>query len=328
MNAYIDKKYIALYVEYIATCGADIAQSTWQKHHHDLLANEGDYVSFSVIRSLKEEFSHITNTPDFPFQLGYHMGNNVNTHLEYLLRSCEDIEDILSVSNKFHHVRSNVIALDYQIHDNGIELELLNIMVGNDYILPMLFSSAALYHQFLQNTFGITDKHFLTLQVAFAEPDYFSLIQESIPFTIQFDHPKNTILFDKTLLSLKNPQYDSRLKYLLMDDVSEKLDHISTPELFRSQVKKLLIQSAPNYLNADKTAQQLNMSKRTLSRRLKQEGATFIGILNDIRIAKAKSYLGQGMSIRDTADQLGYESCSSLINLLKKHTRSEAFSTS
>ncbi|OUS25465.1 hypothetical protein A9Q99_21300 [Gammaproteobacteria bacterium 45_16_T64] len=327
MNTYIDKKYIELYVEYIESCGANVKKSTWAHIHHDTLINGGDYVSFSLIRSLKNEFSDITNAPEFPFRLGYHMGNNLNTHLEYLLRSCADIEDILTISNKFHHVRSNVMALDYQTNENGIELELLNIMASDDFILPMLFSSAALYHQFIKNTFNINNQILLTLFVESKKPDYFEKIENTVPFIIEFEHSKNRILFDSSLLSLRNPLYDNRLKYLLMNNVSEKLDHISPPDLFREQVKKLLIRSAPNYLNAEKTAQQLNISKRTLSRRLKQEGSTFIGILNDIRIVKAKSYLGQGMSIRDTADQLGYESCSSLINLLKKHPTTETHPT-
>jgi AraC-like DNA-binding protein len=65
-------------------------------------------------------------------------------------------------------------------------------------------------------------------------------------------------------------------------------------------------------------AARLGMSERTLSRRLAQEGATFVEILNEMRFELAMRYLREDLSISQIAWLLGYREVSAFTHAFRR----------
>jgi AraC-like DNA-binding protein len=65
-------------------------------------------------------------------------------------------------------------------------------------------------------------------------------------------------------------------------------------------------------------AAKLGMSERTLSRRLAKEGATFVGILSDMRSELAMRYLREDLSISQIAWLLGYREVSAFTHAFRR----------
>ncbi|MCG8316928.1 MAG: AraC family transcriptional regulator [Pseudomonadales bacterium] len=319
MKAYIGKEYLNLYVDYLKLCGANLERSYWLSKHKAELTSSEDFVSFQVVRELKHEFSTITNQLMFPFEFGYHLGDNISTHLDFSLKSCANVQEIAELSTQFHFIRSNVLTPKFGVADGYLEFEIFNEFNDNEFWLPMLFATAALTFRFLSNLYGDGCEEYFVLYVDSPEPEYFQSIQERIPFPIKFSTLRNCLAIDATLLTMPNPGHDPRLKALLMKNVEEKSQRLRPVQFYRYRIREVLLASAPNYLCAEEAAEKLHISKRTLARRLKDENTTFLNILNEIRIEEAERCLGQGLSVGETAEQLGYESCASFINLFKKH---------
>jgi len=75
-----------------------------------------------------------------------------------------------------------------------------------------------------------------------------------------------------------------------------------------SEVRRVLMSARGRIPNEHEVARQLNMSGRTLRRRLLNEGQSFQNILDDVRNRLAKAYLGETrFSIAEVGALLGFE---------------------
>ncbi len=320
MKAYIGKEYLQIYLDYLEVCGADVQSSRWMANYGHNLNNSEGFVSFFLIRDLRKEFKAITDDPMFPFNLGYYLGENLNTYLEYTLKSCSNVEEIADLSTKFHFIRSNVLTPKFKFVDGQIEFEIYNEFEENEYWLPMLFATAASTYGFFQTIYGPGHGHLFKLLITEPEPKYFSQIKDQVPFEIRFNSLRNCLLMDSSCLELINPAGDPRLKSLLLENVKQQSSHISQAQEYRYKVRTLLEESAPQYPSMEQAAERLNLSKRTLARRLQGENTTYLKLLDEIRLEQAQRYLDQGLSVNEVSHALGYESTASFINLFKKHT--------
>ncbi|MEE4251199.1 MAG: AraC family transcriptional regulator ligand-binding domain-containing protein [Alcanivoracaceae bacterium] len=69
----------------------------------------------------------------------------------------------------------------------------------------------------------------------------------------------------------------------------------------------------------EQLAEQLQMSSRTLHRRLEAEGQRFRDLVNAARMSKAASLLDKGCSVTDTAHQLGYADSANFTRAFRRH---------
>ena len=95
--------------------------------------------------------------------------------------------------------------------------------------------------------------------------------------------------------------------------LSQPLDSLEHPGSFLEQVKAVLIEVLPTgQCSAVSIAKKLEVSPRTLRRRLQGEGTTFKAIVSQIRLALAKHYLRQSdLTCKHIATLVGYDNPSS-----------------
>lgn len=320
MKSYIGREYLQIYIDFLEECGADVGASQWMARHGHCLEPEHDSVSFAVFHHLRDEFADITGEPMFPFRLGYYLVDNLGTALEYSLKSCHDLREIADLSTRFQNLRSNVVTPRYQLTARHLTFELTHALEDETLWLPLLFAISTITHGFLRRLFGNDCDDYLTLMVAGDAPGYFRQIASQVPFHIRFNCPLDSIAIDANCLKRVNPADDPRLKSLLLQTVEAKCQRMGLTQDFRHKVRTILNQSAPHYPNMDDTASALHLSKRTLARRLHDEHTTYLNILNEVRLEESVRYLEQGLRVSEIANQLGYESTASFINLFKKKT--------
>ena len=132
---------------------------------------------------------------------------------------------------------------------------------------------------------------------------------------VKFKAARNALVFSKTdldklfvthnaeLLSIVAPQLEMELKQQLSQQTTR--DHV------KANLKLLLPGKRPSMLQV---AMELNMSQRSLQRRLSEEGATFQQLLEDARRELAHHYLvHSSLELSETAYLLGYENSNSFL---------------
>jgi len=126
---------------------------------------------------------------------------------------------------------------------------------------------------------------------------------------IRYGQPVNSILFDAVALERPIPSANEELA-LVLDEMSSKYLALRYASRFAQKVRNTLIAQLPNSEpNRAKTARLLNMSERTLSRRLQEENTTFQDVLDRLREELAYDYLRRNdLTMDSIAALLGFSS--------------------
>lgn len=118
----------------------------------------------------------------------------------------------------------------------------------------------------------------------------------------------NSITFSEKDLNLPFLTDNQSLQNYLIPELDKRLSELDVDDSFSAQVRSSLVDLLPaGESSIDEVAQKLNVSKRTLQRKLKAEGTNFQSQLNNIRETLAKSYLrNTKMNSDEIAYLLGY----------------------
>jgi AraC-like DNA-binding protein len=85
------------------------------------------------------------------------------------------------------------------------------------------------------------------------------------------------------------------------------LRSLTTGEKVTTEVRRLLLQSAGDFLDISKIAEHLNMSERTLRRKLNTESVSFRALFDEVRDLLATEYLTKtNLTVADIAHLLSY----------------------
>jgi AraC-like DNA-binding protein len=140
---------------------------------------------------------------------------------------------------------------------------------------------------------------------------------------VEFGAASDEIIFPASVASLPVVGSDNHLNNLLLRYAEEALaDRPQKRASLRSAVERVLPQLLPHAKgNASNVAQKLAISRRTLSRKLRDEDVAFAEILEDTRVALAKRYLAErDLPVSQIAWLLGYGEVSSFTHAFKRWT--------
>lgn len=134
---------------------------------------------------------------------------------------------------------------------------------------------------------------------------------------------------DKIAIGLKEEHVEEKvitanynLLSVLIAHATEKSASLNKTLGFVSLVKKSMLNLIqPEFPSIDQVSSHLNISARTLQRKLKEEGKTYQEIIDELKLEFAKSYLNQAeLAISEIAYLLGYADASAFNRSFKRWT--------
>lgn len=135
---------------------------------------------------------------------------------------------------------------------------------------------------------------------------------------VHFDADKNALVFPAALLNQKLPRASRELQQLVLEEV-QQMDRELTFE-FSTKVRRVVRAGLiVGRYSADQTAALFSMQRRTLSRRLREEGTTFEALLAEIRYETARQLLvDTRMPMHEIAAAIGYAEVSVFTRAFKR----------
>jgi len=135
---------------------------------------------------------------------------------------------------------------------------------------------------------------------------------------VHFDADKNALVFPAALLNQKLPRATPELQQLVIEEVKQ-MDRELTFE-FSAKVRRVVRAGLiVGRYSADQTAALFAIERRTLSRRLRGEGATFETLLAEVRYETARQLLvDTRMPMHDIAAAIGYAEVSVFTRAFKR----------
>ena len=130
---------------------------------------------------------------------------------------------------------------------------------------------------------------------------------------VKFRAAKNVLVFNKTDMDAAFLTYNADLLAAVAPQLEAELKQQLAEKSFREQVKGILKRLLAGERPAiEHVARELRLSKRTLQRRLTEDGITFQQLMEEARRELARHYLlHSSLELNETAYLLGYDDANS-----------------
>lgn len=172
----------------------------------------------------------------------------------------------------------------------------------------------------------ITDTKFFPLEIRFQHPlrTASKKIRKVAGCPVYFGAEKTEIILSHSCLELAIPTFDPNLRKHLIEYGERLLKERPNQNVsLRGRIEGILLTRLPGRIaSADEVASSLGLSKRSLARRLNEQGLSFRQIVDDIRCDLSQTYLKGGFSIGEIAFYLGYAEQASFSTAFKRWTGS------
>ena len=160
------------------------------------------------------------------------------------------------------------------------------------------------------------------VHVTHAEPSYRAEYDRIFRAPIVFRSDRNALLTDDSWMALSPPSPSRPVLDVLRAHSEALLEKLESLKSTRGRVEDLVTPLLPDgRATMGAIATRLGLSRQSLFRKLKAEGVTFEKVLDDLRHTLALRYLnGEGLSVKETAFQLGFSEPASFSRAFKRWT--------
>ena len=162
----------------------------------------------------------------------------------------------------------------------------------------------------------------LALEGTYAPPPHANRYPELVRVPVSFRAARNALRINPVWLEA---EYDGGKDYVFgvfTRHADGLLQELAANDTVRAAVEaRMLAELHEGTLSMDRIARDLGMSRQTLYRRLKDEGATFAEVHDALRRRMAMDYLGtRKVSVGETAYLLGFSEASAFVRAFRRWT--------
>jgi len=162
--------------------------------------------------------------------------------------------------------------------------------------------------------------HPIEVRLPWTRPNNVSEYQRVFQCPVKFEQSEIAMLLDTRHVEEKIITSDYDLLRILVAHAQKRSQQLAHEIQFSSIVKRAVIQlMQPQFPGISQVSGHLNVSSRTLQRKLNREGVTYSEVIDQLRREFALDYLGKPeLHINEVADLLGYADASAFIRSFKR----------
>jgi AraC-like DNA-binding protein len=159
------------------------------------------------------------------------------------------------------------------------------------------------------------------VRFAYPKPEHASLYQDIFRCPLVFEAEHHMAFFDKKYLYQQLPLANPLLRKTYEKDCKELCTRIKRQGTMTRRVRQEILFHRDGVPSYDQLARYMNISLRTLRRRLSAEGKTYKDLVSEMRKSKAIHLLETTeRSIEEIAGELGYSDISNFYRAFKRWT--------
>jgi len=276
--------------------------------NYDEIGDPDSRFSTSKMQKLWRLCIEITKDPEFGFKAAQLFQPTALHGLGFSWLASETSRDALSRLVKYSSLLVTYSLISLKDKGNEIELtiaarqELANVVPASiDFCFLVILRMCR-----MASAKSLSPKH-VFLNRPQPDDDYKRLIEELSQCNISYDAPQLKIVFDRQ--ELESPLVNSNPNLARINDqvVEDYLSRFETNSVSNRVREEVINQLPSGKSDANLIAKHLHMSRRTLHRKLTEEGQSYKEIHNDIRRELALKYLKQpGRTSTEISYLLGF----------------------
>jgi AraC-like DNA-binding protein len=314
------------YLQAAETCGVDYLPLLQAANiHPDVLEDNNKRISGKALARLLSLLIPASKDPCFGLHSARFVEPASYSVLGYISMNCSTLRETLANTAIYEKIVGDMGVSSTQIEGDFVlqrwDCRFIDPLVRRHAIENVLGSWDVYLRQFAHLDTKLAD----CIWFEHAAPDDPELLKdyyEIFGCDIHFGQSASGIRFKKELLDVALPQADKKLLKALLDHATQILAEIDRDQPVTVQVKNLLrLMLKESEPSSTQVAKVLNMSSRTLQRKLGAEGTQYQAVLNEIRLELALYYLeNTTLSLDQIAHELGYCEARSFYRSFKQWT--------
>lgn len=268
----------------------------------------------AVVRNLVRYLGHL---PGLGLEVGTRYQITTFGIFGFACVSSPTLRDLMSFALRFWdlsfafgiptvEVAGDEVRID--LRDHGVPSDVRQLLVERDLAAMFTVMDAVLS----------TTVPLRSLSLRFAEPSYVDRYEQVFGVRPQFEAPANVAIMDSAFLDQPLPQANAQTVALCEAQCRELVERRRSRTGLAHEVRQRLVRIGTD-ADMDDIARELNVSVRTLRRKLDEAGTSYRALLDEVREALAEEMLATGaLSVSDIAIRLGYAEASSFIHAFKR----------
>ncbi len=262
------------------------------------------------------------------FEVGWRMPPTTFGSMGYAVLTSATLRDALEVFHRFWHLTGRGISLDIAFHEGQGVFSFFLQFPTDDPLRRIILESimASVYRGIILLVPDTAIKSEVWFD--YPEPDYSARLREKIP-NVRFDMPLVQGRFSIEHLDTPLPMASAagQLAAIQQCELEERVSNLM--EKLTTRVNKELGFRAGGYLTLEQVATRLNMTARTLRRKLLEEGTSYKALIDSARLREIDSarlrdaiFLleNQKIDIVKVAEYLEYNDAANFTRAFRKWT--------
>jgi AraC-like DNA-binding protein len=282
-------------------------------------------VSVNQILRSCENAIRLSRDPQFAYKAGLKFHVSTYSIYGFALLSSPNFRDTVSFAMKYHQLAAPLTEI--QLKENGKTAvwtispkpyAQVNDRLNRFVVELQMAIHLSLHREFMGSSFRPSELHF-----TFPKPRSRTTDDTIFECRALYGQPENQLVFDAHWLDGR-PNLGNAVTYAELCQLCDRL----TSELELSigiagRVRSMISTNLVKHAKFDSVARHLNMSSRSLRRKLQEEGTSFRELVDEVRAQVAIKYVRDtDLSIEDIASALGFNEASAFRHAFRRWTGS------
>jgi AraC-like DNA-binding protein len=299
--------YLRIIADQIRGLGADVGHWLARSGLGEAsLGNAELAIPFSTFRSLVLDALVLTREPAFGLFVGQLLHANTHGILGYAAQSSGTVRQAVELFERFVELRISALSISTEVMPNDVRVLFHQVLPLGDVEGPVL-EAVVMAIRNVVDTISIGAIRIGEVAFPFERPEYHELARDMLGCEVRWGQDWTGFTVAPEALDFSLRRADPAAYHEAALILERELERVSSNQSFSARVRRLLLERQSNFPSLQVTARLLQMTPRTLHRRLLDEGTSFRGLLEDVRHRLAVEHLSSGrFSIEEIAFTLGY----------------------
>ena len=309
------------FIEYARQKGANI-----RFLEEEFSSLKGDtYVDYNTIVNVINELGRELQDEYLGLHLGEQITLKATASVDRIMQNSETLEKSFSNAVDYSKLISDALECSLVQSDGYYTVvfeENPNWRVLQAYARRQILDLTALCC--LKSLITYTKRTYYPVQINFhtSRPKSLTEYYRLFNTRLKFNQPRTEIIFSRQIFEKHSKPVELGLIESLKEKVADEISNLDTENEIIYHIKKCILRHKPQRISVALAASELNLSSRTLQRRLKRLNTHYKAIEHELQLNLSKTYLKERrMSVEEISYLLGFSESSAFIRFFKALTK-------
>ena len=265
----------------------------------------------------------LSRDPATPFNVGMKIHLSAYGMYGYALICSIMVRDFFNLGVKYHRLATPTLSIQWREEPESAVWSFPEDFISapskelRQFLIEQQLAQQVTHLQDVFSSECVPQK----VYVSYSAPPHAKLYEEFLRCPVYFDQPVSELYYDSAILD-RRPQFAHQLTSTLVQETCDRLICQAKTSFGVAGEVYQILNRTPGYFPAmEEVADALNVTSRTLRRKLEAEAISFTDISNDVRCSLATEYLHTTkLSTAHIATLLGFSDAANFRHAFKKWT--------